>query len=63
MTPVLEGIIGGTYDMNVGYGGMVGRGVPIDPFTGDPTNVGVHRTSLGFGTGFRVNRSITNRIW
>lgn len=61
--PVLEDITGGTYDMNVGYGGMIGRGLPIAPETNRLSSSGVHRTSLGFGTGFRFNRSFTWRVY
>lgn len=61
-TPVLEGIQGGTYDFNVGYGGTIGRSFPIAPETNRIISSGVHKTSIGIGTGFRSNRSFTWKL-
>ena len=60
--PVLEGIQGGTYEFNIGYGGMIGRSLPIAPETNRITSSGVQKTSIGIGTGFRLNRSFTWKL-
>ncbi len=61
--PVLNGIAGGSYDFSAGYEVMGGYSRPISPETGRITNEGVHRLSIGLGTGFRASRSNTTRLW